>query len=181
LGLRVQQSGLLLDARNVDLLRLLAATPRMTISELARRVGMSAPAVRERIQRLEEAGVIQGYRLELDPGALGYPLTAFVRVRPMPGQLPKLIEVARQMAQVSECHRVTGEDCIIVKIHTEGLESLDPVLDRFLAYGQTTTSIVQSTPVPPRGLPLSAERGDGTGVMEAKGVSGLPKERGRRA
>jgi Lrp/AsnC family leucine-responsive transcriptional regulator len=158
---------LLLDARNVELLRLLAGTPRMGISELARRVGMSAPAVRERIQRLEEAGVIKAYRLELDPGALGYPVTAFVRVRPMPGQLPKLIEVARQMPQVSECHRVTGEDCIIVKIHIEGLESLDSVLDRFLAYGQTTTSIVQSTPVPPRALPVSEEQADSARVIEA--------------
>jgi Lrp/AsnC family leucine-responsive transcriptional regulator len=158
---------LLLDARNVELLRLLAGTPRIGISELARRVGMSAPAVRDRIQRLEEAGVIKAYRLELDPGALGYPVTAFVRVRPMPGQLPKLVEVARQMPQVSECHRVTGEDCIIVKIHIEGLESLDSVLDRFLAYGQTTTSIVQSTPVPPRALPVSEQRADPARVMEA--------------
>jgi len=162
--LRIQRSGLLLDARNIDLLRLLAASPRVGISELARRVGMSAPAVRERIARLEEAGVIKGYRLELDPGALGYPVTAFVRVRPMPGQLPKLIELARQMPQVSECHRVTGEDCIIVKIHIEGLESLDRVLDQFLAHGQTTTSIVQSTPVPIRGLPLPEEPRDAASV-----------------
>ncbi len=129
----------------------------MGTSELARRVGMSAPAVRERVLRLEEAGVIRGYRLELDPAALGYPVCAYVRVRPAPGQLPKVAELARALPQVVECHRVTGEDCFVMKVHLPALDHLDEVLDRFLAFGQTTTSIVQSTPVPPRGLPLPRE------------------------
>ena len=98
--------------RNVKLLRLLRDDPRMGISEMARRVGMSAPAVRERVQRLEEAGVIRGYRLEIEPRA--------------------------------------GEDCFILRVY---LESLD-VLDRFLDVGQTTTSLLQSSPVPLRDLPL---------------------------
>ncbi|MGH7125932.1 MAG: Lrp/AsnC family transcriptional regulator [Stellaceae bacterium] len=145
---------LLLDPLNVALLRHLREDPRIAVSELARRVEMSAPAVRERVQRLEEAGVIAGYRLELDPRALGYPIAAFVRVRPMPGKLPKIAELAREMPEVVECHRITGEDCFILKIHLEELDSLDRVIDRFLAHGQTTTSLVQSSPVPPRGLPL---------------------------
>jgi len=145
---------LLLDALNVKLLRFLKDDPRIAVSALARRVGMSAPAVRERVQRLEEAGVIAGYRLELDPRALGYPIAAFVRVRPMPGQLPKIAELAERMPEVVECHRITGEDCFILKIYLEELDALDRVLDRFLAHGQTTTSLVQSSPVPPRGLPL---------------------------
>jgi len=148
---------LLRDARNVKLLRLLRDDPRISVSELARRVGMSPPAMRERIQRLEEAGVIQGYRVELDAKALGYPICAFLRVRPMPGKLPKIAELARKMPQVVECHRITGEDCFIMKIYLEELDGLDRVLDRFLAYGQTTTSLVQSSPVPPRGLPLPGD------------------------
>jgi Lrp/AsnC family leucine-responsive transcriptional regulator len=104
--------------------------------------------------RLEEAGVIAGYRLDLDPKALGLPITVFVRVRPMPGQLPRIAELAQSMPQVTECHRITGEDCFILKIHLDALDSLDRILDRFLAFGQTTTSIVQSTPVPPRSPPL---------------------------
>lgn len=147
-------SKLLLDARNVELIRLLQADPRMPVSKLARRVGMSAPAVRERVTRLEEAGVIRGYRLELDPKALGWPITAYVRIRPMPGQLPKIAELAQSMPQVAECHRITGEDCFILKVYLESLESMDGLLDRFLAFGQTTTSIVQSTPVPLRAPPL---------------------------
>jgi Lrp/AsnC family transcriptional regulator, leucine-responsive regulatory protein len=147
-----------LGALDTDDLRraedLLRDDPRLSTSELARRVGMSAPAVRERVLRLEEAGVIRGWRLELDPAALGYPVCAFVRVRPAPGQLPKVVELARALPQVMECHRVTGEDCFVLKVHLAGLDQLDAMLDQFLTHGQTTTSIVQSTPVPPRGLPL---------------------------
>ena len=155
--MRLQASELLRDPRNAELLRLLRDDPRMGTSELARRVGMSAPAVRERVLRLEEAGVIRGYRLELDPAALGYPVCAFVRVKPAPGQLPKVAELARRLPQVVECHRVTGEDCFVMKVHLPALDQLDEVLDRFLAFGQTTTSIVQSTPVPQRDLPLPGE------------------------
>lgn len=147
----------LADARNVELLKILQRNPRVAISEVARQVGMSSPAVKERIARLEEAGVIRGYRLDLEPTALGYPVTAFVRVRPTPGQLPKIAELAKAMPEVTECYRVTGEDCFIIKIHVESIaDDLDRVLDRFLVYGQTTTSIVQSAPVPPRSLPLPA-------------------------
>jgi Lrp/AsnC family leucine-responsive transcriptional regulator len=152
------------DTRNLALLRLMQDNPRITLSELARRVGMSAPAVRERVLKLEEAGVIRGYHLELDPAALGYSIAAFVRVRPMPGQLPKIIDLANRLPQVVECHRVTGEDCFVMKVHFEALDTLDQLLDQFLIYGQTTTSIVQSTPVPPRSLPLPDGREVGPGA-----------------
>jgi len=153
-GIDLRISSLLRDERNLELIRLLQADPRASISELARRIGMSAPAVKERLTRLEEEGVIAGYRLDLDPKALGWPIMVFVRVRPMPGQLPRIAELARSLPQVAECHRITGEDCFIMKIHLDALESLDKILDRFLAYGQTTTSIVQSTPVVLRSAPL---------------------------
>ena len=84
----------LLDTVNRRLLRELAAEPRITMSALARRVGMSAPAVTERVQRLEQAGVIAGYRTDVSPAALGLPVTAFVRIRPTAGQLPKIAEIA---------------------------------------------------------------------------------------
>jgi Lrp/AsnC family leucine-responsive transcriptional regulator len=153
----LQISEPLRDDTNVALLRLLRDDPRLSVSELARRVKMSAPAVRERLQRLEEAGIV-GWRIALDPRALGFPICAFVRVRPAPGQLSKVAELAQRMPQVVECHRVTGEDCFVMKVHIEAIDQLDRVLDQFLAYGQTTTSLVQSTPVPPRLLPLPDER-----------------------
>jgi Lrp/AsnC family leucine-responsive transcriptional regulator len=146
--------GSLLDDVNLALLGELQASPRMSMAALARRLGMSAPAVTDRVQRLEDAGVIVGYRVLLDPGALGLPVTAFARVRPGPGQLPKIAELAAQLPQVSECYRITGEDCFLVKIHAATVQQIESVLDRFLLHGQTTTSIVVSTPVPPRPLPL---------------------------
>jgi Lrp/AsnC family leucine-responsive transcriptional regulator len=127
----------------------------MSMSELARRVGMSAPAVTERVQRLETAGVIRGFRMDLDPAALGMPVTALVRVRPGPGQLPKIVRAARGTPQVVECHRITGEDCFYLKVHASSIERLEEVLDQFLLFGQTASSIVVSTPVPLRPLPVT--------------------------
>jgi len=153
---RLQVSASLADAKNLELLRLLRDNPRLAVSELARRVKMSAPAVRERLQRLEEAGIL-AWRIAVDPQALGFPVSCFVRVRPAPGQLGKIADLARRLPQVTECHRVTGEDCFILKVHIAAIDQLDHVLDQFLQYGQTTTSLVQSTPVAPRLLPLPDE------------------------
>ncbi len=142
----------MLDDINRRLLAELTEDPRIPMSALARRVNMSAPAVTERVQRLERAGVITGYRLEVDPAALGLPVTAFARVRPAAGQLSKVADLARSLPQVTECHRITGEDCFLIKIHAPAVEQLEALLDQFLTYGQTVTSIVVSTPVPPRPL-----------------------------
>ena len=150
----VISSNELLDEVNLALLTELQDNPRITMSELARRVAMSAPAVTERMQRLERAGVIAGYRVELDPAALGLPVMAWVRIRPAPGQLPKVAALAQRLPQVVECYRITGEDCFLLKIHVSAVNAIEEVLDRFLLLGQTTTSIVQSVPVPPRALPL---------------------------
>jgi len=147
----------LLDRINCRLLIELQADPRLPMTELGRRVGMSSPAVTERVRRLEEVGVIRGYRLDVDPAALGLPLTAFIRVRPNPGQLPKVAELAQAIPEVAECHRITGEDCFIVKVHLPAMDQLDRILDRFLLLGTTTTSIVQSTPVPLRPPPLPGD------------------------
>jgi Lrp/AsnC family leucine-responsive transcriptional regulator len=142
------------DPTDVQILRELVDDPRLGTAELARRVGMSAPAVRERVQRLEDTGVVAGYRLQLDPRALGYAVMVFVRIRPNPGQLQAIADIARELPNVVECHRITGEDCFIVKAYLQDLDELDGLLDRFLIYGHTTTSIAQSSPVPGRPLPL---------------------------
>jgi Lrp/AsnC family leucine-responsive transcriptional regulator len=141
---------LALDDVNRRLLAALAADPRASTAELARRVGMSAPAVRERLGRLEEAGVIRGYRVDIDPAAIGLPLAAWVRIRPGPGQLPGIVELAARTPEVSECHRISGEDCFLLKVHVPTLEALEAILDGFLLHGQTISSLVVSTPIPPR-------------------------------
>jgi Lrp/AsnC family leucine-responsive transcriptional regulator len=148
------QNTYLLDEINLRLLAELRADPRVSMAALARRTGMSAPAVTERVRRLEREGVIVGYRLDIDPAAVGLPVTAFARIRPMPGSLPKIAELAAELPQVTECYRITGEDCFLIKLHAATIEAIEAVLDRFLVYGNTTTSIVVSTPVPRRPPPL---------------------------
>ena len=146
-----------IDPVNIRVLEELQRDPRLTMSELGRRIGMSSPAVTERVRRLEEAGVIRGYRLDLNPVALGLPIAAYIRIRPNPGQLPRIAELAQQIPEVVECHRVTGEDCFILKVHIPAIDQLDRLLDAFLLYGSTTTNIIQSSPVPPRPPPLPGE------------------------
>ena len=144
----------LLDPTNLRILEELQADARLTIAELGRRVSLSPPAVADRVQRLERAGVITGYHAAVDPKAIGYPIAAVVRVRPASRQLHKIPEVARELPEVVECYRITGEDCFFVKLHLRSMEDLEGILDRFVLFGQTTTSIIHSTPVSPRSLPL---------------------------
>src|SRR5262245_26447611 len=127
---------------------------RLSFAELGRRVNLSPPSVAERVQRLERQGVITGYRAEIDPRALGYPLTAIVRVRPAPGQLARIPELAAEIPQVGECHRITGEDCFFLRLHLRSIEELSELLDRFLAYGETTTSLINATPIARRDPPV---------------------------
>lgn len=144
------------DLEEIDrrILRELAADGRIGKAELARRVALSAPSVAERLRRMEQAGVIRGYSADIDPAKVGYPVGAMLRVRPAVRQLPKIQQLARELPEVVECHRITGDDCFMMKVHARSLRHLEEVLDRFLMYGQTTTSIIQSTPVPPRAAAL---------------------------
>jgi Lrp/AsnC family transcriptional regulator, leucine-responsive regulatory protein len=158
----------LLDDVNVALLAALQDDPRLSMSALGRRVGMSSPAVTERVRRLEEAGVIAGYRMVVDPRALGLPVSAYVRIRPTLGQLTKIAELAASIPQVTECHRITGEDCMLLKVHAADIPQIETVLDQFPVYGQTTTSIVVSTPVPARSLPLHGRAVRNVGLVPSR-------------
>ncbi|SMF78564.1 transcriptional regulator, AsnC family [Tistlia consotensis] len=146
----------LLDPLDRELVRLLAAEARLPLAELARRAGLSAPAVAERVRRLEEAGVIRGYGAEVDPAALGYGVAALVRVRPMPGQLAKVAELLDGFEEVVECDRVTGDDCFVARVNVASIEALETLIDRILPYATTNSSVIQSTPVPRRLPPLGA-------------------------
>lgn len=139
---------------NVALLQELHADARLSIAELGRRVNLSAPAVAERLQRLERAGVITGYRAVVDPKALGYPIAAFVRIRPTTRRLQQIPQLAREIPEIVECHRVTGEDCYVLKLHLRSMDDLEDILDRLIVLGQTTTSIIHSSPLDGRPLPL---------------------------
>jgi Lrp/AsnC family transcriptional regulator, leucine-responsive regulatory protein len=143
-----------LDPTNLRIVAELQANARLTLAELGRRVGLSSPAVAERLQRLEDDQVILGYRARLNPRKLGMSLTAVIRVRPAPGQLQKVAALAQRTPEISDCRRITGEDCYVITAHVRDIEHLEEVIDRFATHGQTTTSIVQSAPVDDRGLSL---------------------------
>jgi Lrp/AsnC family leucine-responsive transcriptional regulator len=142
------------DDANQRLLEALQADARLSLAELGRRVGLSAPAVAERLARLEEDGVIAGYHAEIDPRALGWALAVVIRIRPAPRELHKVAELAARTPEIVECHRVTGEDCYFMKAHLRRVEDLEELIDRFAVYGQTTTSLIHSSPVPRRPVPL---------------------------
>jgi Lrp/AsnC family leucine-responsive transcriptional regulator len=148
-----------LDATNLRLLAELQADARLSLAELGRRVGLSSPAVAERLQRLEREQVILGYHARLNPRKLGMTLSAVIRVRPAPRQLHDVGRLAERTPEVVDCRRITGEDCYIMTAHVRDVEHLEEVIDRFTAHGQTTTSIVQSTPVASRGLALELDSG----------------------
>jgi Lrp/AsnC family transcriptional regulator, leucine-responsive regulatory protein len=142
-----------LDAIDRRILAELQIDARLRTAELARRVSLSPPAVAERLHRLEESGALS-YRAEVDPRALGYTLCAIVRVSPQTRDLRIIPEIARGVPEVTECYRITGEDCYFMKLYLRSFEDLEPILDRFTPHGRTTTSIVHSAPVSRRPLPL---------------------------
>jgi Lrp/AsnC family leucine-responsive transcriptional regulator len=144
-----------IDETDLRIVAEIQAEGRVTMAELGRRVGLSAPAVTERLQRLERRGVIRGYHADVDPTKLGLSLSAVIRIRPAPGQLQNVAAATAEAKEIVECHRITGEDCYILRAHVRDVEHLEELIDRFTPIGQTTTSIVQSSPVPKRGVALS--------------------------
>ena len=152
----------------------LSADGRVSFAELGRRTNLSSPAVAERVKRLEQAGVITGYRAQIDPRALGYQLTAIVRVKPAVRQLTKIAELAAEIPQIEECLRITGEDCYLIKAHVRDVAHLEELIDQLVPYGQTTTSIVQSSPVPVRGVALGGLVGEDLVDGRPAGLKALP-------
>lgn len=120
---------------------------RLSFAELGRRVGLSAPAVADRVQKMEEAGIIRGYTATLDLARVGLEISAFVRITVISGNHGPIQAEMRDMPQVMEAHRVTGEDCYIVRIAFGEMADLEPILDRLSRFGTTRTSVVVSTPI----------------------------------
>jgi Lrp/AsnC family transcriptional regulator, leucine-responsive regulatory protein len=140
----------LLDSIGWNILRELQRNARTPFTELGRRVGLSTPAVMERIHRMEEADIIMGYRAEVNNQKIGYPILAFVRVSVVGDFMPRIMRVAEDAQQVLECHRVTGSDSFIMKVAVGSVDELQMVIDRMTPYVATTTSIVLSTIVADR-------------------------------
>ena len=138
---------MLTDQIDKNILKELQMDARTSYAELGRRVGLTTPAVIERVRKLEDAGIITRYRAEIDTAKVGLPITAFVRMSITGVDYSHIIEVAVESNEVLECHRGTGGDSFIMKIAVASVEHLQEMIDRLVPYGMTTTTIVLSSPV----------------------------------
>ena len=136
-----------IDDIDRKVLKELQEDARISYAELGRRVGLTTPAVIERVRKLEDAGVILGYRAEIDTAKVGLPITAFVRMSIAGVDYSHIIEVAERSNEVLECHRGTGGDSFIMKVAVSSVEHLQQIIDKLTPYGITTTAIVLSSPV----------------------------------
>jgi Lrp/AsnC family transcriptional regulator, leucine-responsive regulatory protein len=136
-----------LDDTGRDIVAILQREGRMPLAELGRRVNLSPPAVAERVRRLETAGVIRGYRADVDPAALGFTISAIINVLTRPDTFPQVIELAQRLPEVVECHRATGHGCFVLKVHATSIGHLESILDQIMPLGEPTTSVVLSSPV----------------------------------
>ena len=137
----------LLDETGWHILEALQVNARLSFSELGQRVGLSSPAVAERVRRMEDAGIISGYRAEVNTAKIGYPITAIMRMNSQGERCTRLNVSVREIPEILECYRVTGEDCHIMKVIVSSVEHLESLIDRLSVHGQVTTSIVLSNPV----------------------------------
>ncbi len=151
----------LLDETGWRLLEALQENARLSFSELGQRVGLSSPAVAERVRRMEDAGIITGYRAEINTAKIGYPITAIVRISTPPGEkCTRFSAQAQEFPEILECYRVTGADSLVMKVMVSSVEHLESLIDRLSEYGQLTTSLVLSTPVTRRIVTRVAESMD---------------------
>jgi Lrp/AsnC family leucine-responsive transcriptional regulator len=138
------------DSIDWKILKELQEDARISFAELGRRVGLTTPAVIERVRKLEDAAIITGYRAEIDTAKVGLPITAFIRMSISGVDYSHIIEVAQESSEVLECHRGTGNDSFIMKVAVSDVSHLQLLIDKLTPYGITTTSIVLSSPVQKR-------------------------------
>ncbi|HXJ65029.1 MAG TPA: Lrp/AsnC family transcriptional regulator [Actinomycetota bacterium] len=141
-----------LDDIGWALLHELQDNARLSFSELGRRVGLTPPAVADRVRRMEEAGIIRGYRLDVDTARVGLPLTAVIRVTHRGVNCLELGRIVSEYPEVLECHRITGAESYSMKVALRSVEHLQELIDRLMPYGETVTSIVLSSPVTHRSI-----------------------------
>jgi Lrp/AsnC family transcriptional regulator, leucine-responsive regulatory protein len=140
----------LLDEVGWRLLEALQEDARLSYAELGRRVGLSLPAVAERVRRLEEAGIITGYRAEVNAQKIGVTILALVRINVRGEQYPAFTALARSLPEVLECHHLSGGDSFMLRVAAASIPHLEQLITRLSSYGQTTTTIILSSPVPRR-------------------------------
>jgi Lrp/AsnC family transcriptional regulator, leucine-responsive regulatory protein len=140
-----------LDRTGRLILKILQAEARLPFSQVGKRVGLTGPAVAERVKRMEEEGLISGYHAGIMPDKAGFPIRAFIRLRTSPERYPRVLAALETVPEVLECCHVTGDDAFLIQVVSHSTESLEKVISRLSAFGETSTSIVLSTPLQ-RGL-----------------------------
>jgi Lrp/AsnC family leucine-responsive transcriptional regulator len=150
---RLQYENSPIDAVDSRILAALDADSRLSMSELARLVGMSAPAVSERVRRLE-AGGVRGFTLDVDARALGYQIRALVRIRPLPGKLHVVEKLIQDTPQFIECDKITGDDPFLARLVVHSIEEMDDVLEALSDHAVTSTAVIKGTSVARRLPPL---------------------------
>jgi len=137
----------ILDPVGRKLLRALQENARLTFSELGRQLGLSGPAVAERVRKLEELEIITGYHAEVNAAHLGFGVLAFIRLTTSTDKYSRVLELAQRLPEIRECHHVTGGEAFIMKVLATSIPHLESIIAQLSAYGATSTSIVLSSPV----------------------------------
>jgi Lrp/AsnC family transcriptional regulator, leucine-responsive regulatory protein len=139
---------MVLDDTGWRILDLLQENARIPFSELGRRVGLSAPAVAERVRRMEDAGLIAGYRAEIALDKLGFPIVALIRVAAPEEKCPRLKALVKSLPEVLACDHVTGSDAYVLRVVARSMKHLESVIEAIARHGGTpATSVVLSSPV----------------------------------
>lgn len=138
-----------LDAIAWKILECLQGNARLTFAELGRKVGLSTPAVAERVHRLEEAGVITGYHASIDASKLGVPIRILMRLTIPGGDLPisRTASAIKELSEIRRCHRITGSESFVIEADVVSIRHMEALIDRLSALGATSTSTVLSSPV----------------------------------
>ncbi len=142
----------LLDDVGRHILHLLQENARLPFSEIGRQVGLTAPAVVERVRRMEEAGIITGYHAAIDPEKVGFPVTVYITVTSGAGHCDPIYQFAVNQPAVTECYCTTGERDILIKATFESMRDLEGLVQQLMNYGKVSTSIVLSTYLPRRSV-----------------------------
>ncbi len=136
-----------MDQIDLAILSELQRDARISTSALARRVGRSAPAVAERVRKLEEAGIITGYRAEINLAALGFSVIALIELTTTPAHYDDVNRYAARAPEVRECHFVTGGSSFIIRVVARSIDNLRLVIERLSAFGATRTSVALASPI----------------------------------
>ena len=158
-----------MDEIDKKLISLLQQNARMPLKTLAEHVYLSSPAVSARIERLEKAGIISGYEARINQNSLGYHITAFINLEIVPSQKNEFYSFVKKCPNVLECHCVTGNFSMLVKVAFKGTTELDAFIGKLQVFGRTNTQIVFSTAVEHRGIDISKYTEDNAGSQEGEG------------